>query len=168
MPIVHVNADDAVACLASVRLAVAYRATFAKDILIDLIGYRRWGHNEGDDPALTQPRVYAAVERHATVREHFAAELVKRGVVREGEPEAFLKAGLDEFQRIRESVGSSTSSNEEPRVEPDRANGRLREDRSPGWDELRRLNEELLRLPEDFSLSRKLERAVNRRREAFS
>src|SRR5207249_212352 len=53
MPIVHVNADDPIACLAAVRLGVAYRATFKADFLIDLIGYRRWGHNEGDDPSFT-------------------------------------------------------------------------------------------------------------------
>src|SRR6185369_6792994 len=50
IPIVHVNADDPIACLAAIRLAAAYRSTFGEDFLIDLIGYRRWGHNEGDDP----------------------------------------------------------------------------------------------------------------------
>src|SRR5438874_2805984 len=104
IPIVHVNADDPIACLAAIRLATGYRAEFGKDFLVDLIGYRRWGHNEGDDPAFTQPRMYAAIERKPTVRERFASDLVQRGVVQAGEPEAFLKAGLDEFQRIRASV----------------------------------------------------------------
>src|SRR5438132_1056905 len=104
MPIVHINADDPIACLAAIRLAAAYRATFSEDFLVDLIGYRRWGHNEGDDPSFTQPRMYAAVEKQPTVRERFAADLVKRGVVRDGDPAAFLKSGLDEFQRIREGV----------------------------------------------------------------
>src|SRR5205823_7457086 len=104
MPIVHVNADDPIACLAAIRLATAYRAEFGKDFLVDLIGYRRWGHNEGDDPAFTQPRMYAAIDKQATVRERFAADLVRRNVVRQGDPQAFLKSGLDEFQRIRESV----------------------------------------------------------------
>src|SRR5207237_1684809 len=104
MPVIHVNADDAAAAIAAARMAQSYRQKFRKDFVIDLIGYRRWGHNEGDDPSYTQPRIYAAVEKLPTVRERFASELVQRGVVREGEPEAFLKAGLDEFQRIRESV----------------------------------------------------------------
>ena len=69
MPIVHVNADDPIACLAATRLATAYRARFGQDFLVDLIGYRRWGHNEGDDPSFTQPRTYAAVEKKPTVRE---------------------------------------------------------------------------------------------------
>jgi 2-oxoglutarate dehydrogenase E1 component len=110
MPIVHVNADDPIACLAAIRLAAAYRARFGEDFLVDLIGYRRWGHNEGDDPSFTQPRTYAAIDKKPTVRERFAVDLVKRGVVREGDPEAFLKAGLDEFQRIRESVRREASA----------------------------------------------------------
>ena len=172
MPIVHVNADDPVACLASVRLAVAYRAAFAKDIMIDLIGYRRWGHNEGDDPSLTQPRVYAAIERKPTVRERFASDLVERGVVREGEPEALLKAGLDEFQRIRESVLSrSPKAAGDDGAASERSNGYARVDRelaTPSWDDLQRLNSALLQFPEGFALSRRLERAVARRRDAFS
>ena len=58
IPIIHVNADDPDACLTAVRLAHAYRDHFHKDILIDLVGYRRWGHNEGDEPAFTQPHMY--------------------------------------------------------------------------------------------------------------
>ena len=69
MPIVHVNADDPEACIAAVRLGVAYRTKFAKDFLIDLVGYRRHGHNEGDEPAFTQPTLYAAIKAHPTPRQ---------------------------------------------------------------------------------------------------
>src|SRR5919204_7000921 len=170
IPIVHVNADDPIACLAAMRLAVAYRGEFRKDVLIDLVGYRRWGHNEGDDPSLTQPRMYAAIERHPTVRELFAADLVQRGVIRESEPEAFLKGELDEFQRIRQSVLQS----EEAVPATERVDGRVdRRVQAPGpgnvsWDDLRRLNDALLQPPDSFSLSRKLARPLARRREAFS
>ena len=74
IPIVHVNADDPIACLAAVRLAVAYRAEFGKDFLIDLIGYRRWGHNEGDEPSFTQPRDVRGHRRAAD-----RARAVRRG-----------------------------------------------------------------------------------------
>ncbi len=168
IPIIHLNADDALACLAGVRLAVAYRAQFAKDVLIDLIGYRRWGHNEGDDPSFTQPRMYGVISSQRTVREKFAADLVERGVVQDGEPEAFLKAGLDEFQRIRESVRQ-------------RANGRAEDlngqvSAAPAapptattvdWDTLKQLNHALLTFPESFTAHPKLDRALQRRREAF-
>jgi 2-oxoglutarate dehydrogenase E1 component len=178
IPIVHVNADDPIACLAAIRLAAAYRSKFGQDFLIDLIGYRRWGHNEGDDPSLTQPRVYAAIEKQLTVREQFAGDLVRRGVVRKGDPEAFLKAGLDEFQRIRESVrrqpdGSSVilrRNDEGSRVEPAGARdpSRAQADiRAPTWERLKALNEALLTFPPDFKPHPKLERALSRRRAAF-
>ncbi|MBV9543181.1 MAG: 2-oxoglutarate dehydrogenase E1 component [Chloroflexi bacterium] len=173
MPIVHVNADDPIACLAAVRLAVAYRAEFSKDVLIDLIGYRRWGHNEGDDPSFTQPRIYAQVNQHPTVRERFAADLVARGVVREGEPEAFLKAGLDEFQSIRERVRARSDGQDTAAavaiVDAETRNGTVGPNPAAGvdWDSLRRLNDALLTFPEGFNVHPKLERSLQRRRAAF-
>jgi 2-oxoglutarate dehydrogenase E1 component len=167
MPIVHVNADDPIACLAAIRMAAAYRARFGEDFLVDLIGYRRWGHNEGDDPSFTQPRMYAAVEKKPTVRELFAADLVRRGVVREGDPEAFLKAGLDEFQRIRESVRRQS---EAPAAETGARTPTpptTRTLQSPTWDSLKTLNTALLTFPPDFNLHPKLDRAMQRRRVAF-
>src|SRR5438067_3409635 len=104
MPVVHVNADDPIACIAAIRLATAYRAAFRKDFLIDLIGYRRWGHNEGDEPGFTQPTMYRAVAEHRTVREQFADRLVSQGTIQAGDADRLLQEGLAEFQRIRESV----------------------------------------------------------------
>ncbi len=68
IPVVHVNADDPEACLAVCRMAMAYRQEFGKDFLIDLVGYRRWGHNEGDEPMFTQPVLYEQITKHPTVR----------------------------------------------------------------------------------------------------
>jgi 2-oxoglutarate dehydrogenase E1 component len=172
IPIVHVSADDPVACLAAVRLAVAYRSRFRKDFLIDLIGYRRWGHNEGDDPSLTQPWTYALIARQPTVRERFAADLVRRGVVAEGEPERLLRQGLDEFQRIRESVLAAKELVVEPLASetpmPDGAVGAPpHEDTGVPLAQLRALNEALLRVPEGFAVHPKLERLLQRRRAAL-
>src|SRR6185503_6821663 len=79
IPIVHVNADDPAACLEAARLAWEYRARFRRDFLIDRIGYRRHGHNEGDEPAFTQPLMYKAINAHPTVRKLFADTLIKQG-----------------------------------------------------------------------------------------
>ena len=80
VPVMHVNADDAEACLIAARLAVAYRDKFAKDVLIDVVGYRRWGHNETDEPFFTQPKLYELVRAHQTPREVWAARLVREGL----------------------------------------------------------------------------------------
>ncbi len=167
MPIVHVNADDPIACLAAIRMAAAYRARFGEDFLVDLIGYRRWGHNEGDDPSFTQPRMYAAVDRKATVRELFAADLVRRGIVREGDPQAFLKAGLDEFQRIRDSVRRQSETPASDGAVKVAAASSARELHLPDWDHLKALNGALVTFPPGFNLNPKLDRALQRRRVAF-
>jgi 2-oxoglutarate dehydrogenase E1 component len=172
IPVVHVNAHDPVACLAAVRLAVAYRARFGKDFLVDLIGYRRWGHNEGDEPSFTQPRMYQAIAELPTVRERFAEDLVARGVVRPDEPDALLKAGLDELQRIRENVlarGVDAAPVPDLNISTS-ASHVSRNGLTPGGptlDALRDLNAALLRFPDDFTLNPKLERAISRRRVAF-
>ena len=79
IPITHVNADDAVACIEAARLSWAYRQRFKLDFIIDLVGYRRYGHNEGDEPAFTQPQVYQIVAGHPTVREKYAQGARRRG-----------------------------------------------------------------------------------------
>src|SRR5204863_1776198 len=95
IPIVHVNADDPAACVEAARLAFAYRAAFQRDFLIDLIGYRRWGHNEGDEPAFTQPLMYQTIASHPTVREIWGKTLVDRGEITADEPAALTKRYLD-------------------------------------------------------------------------
>ena len=79
IPIIHVNADDPEAALAAIRLALAYRRRFGHDVVVDLVGYRRHGHNEQDEAAYTQPILAAAIAEHPTVREQFAARLVAEG-----------------------------------------------------------------------------------------
>src|SRR5690606_12468424 len=81
MPIIHVNADDAEGCLAAMKLAIAYRSRFGRDVLIDLIGYRRHGHNETDEPNYTQPKMYQVIKSHPRVRELFAQRLVSDGLI---------------------------------------------------------------------------------------
>src|SRR5581483_1717989 len=72
--------------------AYAWRSRFHKDILVELVGYRRWGHNEGDEPAFTQPRMYAVIRAHPTVRALYAQQLERERVVAPGAAEEMLKA----------------------------------------------------------------------------
>ena len=91
-PIIHVNSDDAEACLAAARLAWMYREKFHGDVVIDLVGYRRYGHNEGDEPAYTQPRMYTAIAAQPSVREQYRSSLVEAGVVSAEEADGWATA----------------------------------------------------------------------------
>src|SRR4030095_4248617 len=92
------------ACIAAARLAHAYRDRFHKDFLVDLIGYRRWGHNEGDDPSLTQPVMYARIAEHPTVRELWAGEMTRRGAVTQEEVAQVLARYTAELQQALADV----------------------------------------------------------------
>ncbi len=121
VPIIHVNADDPEACLAAARLAMMYRERFGHDVVIDLVGYRRFGHNEGDEPAYSQPAMYATIAEHPSVRELYQAQLVEAGVVvrraREGEGQG---------DRTTSWPGTRPRSAREPRSREVRARPRLR------------------------------------------
>ena len=162
VPVVHVNADDAETCLAVVRLAHAYRQRFGKDFVIDLVGYRRWGHNEGDEPAFTQPVMYEAIRTHPTAREVFAQRLVTEGVLTQAEADASLQRVLDELARLLENLPDS------PPVDVDEpsSNGRQpAQQTAVPRERLLELNAGLLARPEGFTPNGRLERVLQRRAE---
>src|SRR3954452_21573778 len=104
IPIVHVNADDPEACVEAARLAFAYRERFQRDFLIDLIGYRRHGHNEGDEPAFTQPLMYQKIAAHPTVREIWARTLESRGTLQPGAADALVRKYTDDLQGVMDAL----------------------------------------------------------------
>jgi len=106
-PIFHVNADDPDAVVLVARLAVDYRMRFRKDVVIDLVGYRRHGHNEADEPAATQPMMYRAIRSHPTVRRAYAEQLVSEGLVSDDEVKSIVddyRQGLDEGRVVTPST----------------------------------------------------------------
>jgi 2-oxoglutarate dehydrogenase E1 component len=111
VPIVHVNADDPAACIEVARLAAAYTTEFERDFLIDLVGYRRYGHNELDEPGFTQPMMYQIVRSHDTVRKLWASNLSQRGLLSGDDANAIverhsknLQAILDEMEASQEGI----------------------------------------------------------------
>jgi 2-oxoglutarate dehydrogenase E1 component len=166
IPIVHVNADDPAACLEVARTAYAYRAQFHEDFLIDLIGYRRYGHNEGDEPAFTQPVMYAAIGRQPTVREQWAARLDERGLISAEQAEALVREQIDELQAKLESLQPEEAIIEPVPEVPPRGAARRVETAVP-VERLRELHQALLDLPHGFTPHPKLQRALERRRRAL-
>ena len=177
VPIIHVNADDVEACMAAVRLAMAYRERWCRDIVIDVIGYRRYGHNETDEPAYTQPTMAAKIKAHPPVSEIYTEKLIEEGTVsaeevgkasdeRHSEMSGALK-GLREKMEAGEyedpTVTGTTSSTGEL----------LDRTASPPVhtaveaEKLRAINEALLKTPEGFNVHRKLRRPLSRRTDAL-
>ncbi len=161
MPIVHVNADDPEACLEAARLAFAYRAKFQKDFFIDLIGYRRYGHNEGDEPSFTQPLMYEKIERQLSVRAVWAEILLKRGLIDETTPQQLVDNCMQELQQVLESVRPEDFV--EPQPEPPPPGAARRVKTAIPAERLKELNAALLQVPDDFAINPKLERAIRRR-----
>ncbi|MBD0282413.1 MAG: multifunctional oxoglutarate decarboxylase/oxoglutarate dehydrogenase thiamine pyrophosphate-binding subunit/dihydrolipoyllysine-residue succinyltransferase subunit [Thermoleophilaceae bacterium] len=167
IPIIHVNADDVEACVAAVRLAYAFRETFHRDALIDLIGYRRFGHNETDEPAYTQPLMYERIKKHQPVRKLYADELQREGVVSAQEAEQMATAAYDKVAEahaeLKRSIGAPPETGEH---ELDRTMSREPRTTVP-QETLHTLNEQLLRVPDGFTVHRKLRPFLDRRRAAF-
>ncbi len=170
IPIVHVNADDAEACVQSVRLSIAYRQRFNKDFLIDLVGYRRHGHNEADQPAFTQPMMYKVVSAHPTAREVYGARLVAERVMTEDDVKAADAAVGARLQQIYQDLKHEAAPAAPPATaKGDATRSNAREAATAVRPErLVALNEQLLAWPSTFKLHPTLQRTVPRRRGAIN
>jgi multifunctional 2-oxoglutarate metabolism enzyme len=111
-PIFHVNGDDPEACTRVARLALAFRQEFHKDVVIDMVCYRRYGHNEQDDPSLTQPLLYQLIKEHRSVRKLYTEALVRRGDITLDEAEA----ALADFSRRLQAALDETRASAPPQV----------------------------------------------------
>jgi 2-oxoglutarate dehydrogenase E1 component len=163
IPVIHVNADDPEACLTAARLAFAYRQRFHKDVLIDLIGYRRWGHNEGDEPTFTQPVMYRRIAEHPTVRELWAQRLVAEGIVTRDEAAALEQELFGKLQHLRQEVLTRAQR-------ADQVNGSIGSGAptlptiatAVPLETLKELNRQAHTLPAGFNLNPKLRRQLQR------
>jgi 2-oxoglutarate dehydrogenase E1 component len=166
IPVIHVNADDPEACIEAARLAFAYRAEFRKDFLIDLVGYRRHGHNEGDEPRFTQPVMYRKIEAHPTVRTRWAETLVERTAVDPAKPSRLIEERMQSLRQVLESLQPEKDLATSPPAAPPPGAARQVQTAVPA-DRLRSLYKALQILPPGFTLDPKLERARERRQQAL-
>jgi 2-oxoglutarate dehydrogenase E1 component len=167
VPIIHVNADDPEACIAAVRLAWMYREKFHGDVVIDLVGYRRWGHNEGDEPAYTQPLMYEIIKKTPPVREKYATQLAAEGLVT---PEVARQEADVAYAKLTEVQQALKARRARPTAEEQRiVRASVPEpDTAVTPDLLTKLNEQLLAVPEGFTVHPKLQRQLERRRDAMA
>jgi 2-oxoglutarate dehydrogenase E1 component len=165
-PIIHVNADDPEAAVSATRLAMAFRERFGHDVVVDLVGYRRFGHNEQDEPAYTQPLMAQAIAEQPSVREQFAEQLEAAGEVTAEEAEQLLAQTQDALRaahdRLREAIA-------EPPTETMRTPPAGSTDVVTAVDaeRLRALDRELVTVEEGFTIHPKLARQLERRATAL-
>jgi 2-oxoglutarate dehydrogenase E1 component len=169
IPIVHVNADDPEGARSAVRLALAYRREFGHDFVIDLVGYRRHGHNEQDEAAYTQPLLVEQIARQPTVREQYATTLVEDGVLQQSEADALLEETFAALRAAHERLKASISEPPAPPPVEERPRGSTGDAvvTAVPAERLLALNEQLLAVPDRFTVNPKLARQLERRRESI-
>ena len=164
IPVFHVNADDPEACLAVARLALDYRTRFQADVLIDLVGYRRFGHNEGDEPAYTQPRVYERIVEHPTVLARWAGRLMEEGTVTEEERQEIWDTAYRHLTQVQQEVKQSANGDPAtvaPALEPAAIEGPV--ETAVARERLLGYDRQLHSWPDGFTVHPKLERQLVRR-----
>nr|WP_106778895.1 2-oxoglutarate dehydrogenase E1 component [Lysinibacillus timonensis] len=170
IPVIHVNADDPEAVIQVARFAFEYRQTFGKDILVDLIGYRRFGHNETDDPTVTNPLTYLIVAKHPTVRALYGEKLANEGIVTADEVKkideeiyAQMQASYDHVKQVGNEKGHHLEIEMPEAVK----NNYPVVDTTVSKEDLLQINNELIAWPEFFEPQNKLAKILNKRTEAI-
>lgn len=167
-PVFHVNSDDPEAVVFVTKLAMDYRATFGKDVIVDLICYRRHGHNEADEPAVTQPIMYDRIKKEPTARVKYAKQLVQQGLIKKDEPEKMFeeyRAGLEQGKNIsRTTLGmvGNEYTVDWARYKNHRWSDTV--DTTVPIETIRKLSDKLLTFPEGFELHKRLQRITEDRR----
>jgi 2-oxoglutarate dehydrogenase E1 component len=170
-PIFHVNGDDPEACVRVAKLAFEYRQEFKKDVVIDMVCYRRRGHNEGDDPSMTQPLMYSLIENKRSVRKIYTESLIGRGDISVEEAEQALRDYQGQLERVfsetREAIASSadegTGEGIEPPAEQSTSVGAGARPTAVPLEVVKQIADAFVALPEGFTVHPKLMPLLQRR-----
>lgn len=169
LPIIHVNADDLEACIEAIELAMAYRQKFNKDFVIDLVGYRRYGHNEMDEPTVTNPMLYKEVKGHPSIEILYGKSLVEASVITEDEMNAIFEDVASRLRSAHDAIDKSSVNNDSEMQMPEAVEaGYEKIDTGVALEQLKQLNEDMLSTPEEFTVFNKLQKILERRNDPFT
>ncbi len=171
IPIFHVNGDDPEACVRAARLAFEYREKFGRDVIVDMVCYRRRGHNEGDDPSMTQPRMYDLIEAKRSVRHLYTEALIRRGDITTDEAEQMSQDYLAQLERVfletREGFKGADAETiaglEVPASQSSDAGVMVGWSTSVAASQIERIGKAHMRPPEGFEVHPKLDKLLERR-----
>ncbi|MDP4170619.1 MAG: 2-oxoglutarate dehydrogenase E1 component [Bacillota bacterium] len=168
IPIIHVNADDPEACIAAALLAIEYRSAFKKDFLIDLVGYRRYGHNEMDEPMTTSPLMYKKVHAHPTITELYSQKLMKEGALDENSVKLLENEVMKKLELSFEKVPGKNFDEVHVPQPPEEVEKCLPTIKTGvPFEKLKKMNEDLLKWPETLNVFPKLAKILKRREDVF-
>ncbi|MCW2779659.1 MAG: kgd [Marmoricola sp.] len=168
-PIFHVNGDDPEACIRVARLAFEYRQAFKKDVVIDLVCYRRRGHNEGDDPSYTQPLMYDLIEQKRSVRKLYTESLIGRGDITVEEAEQVLKDYQQQLERVFTEVREADKAPDEWTTVPDYPEKRVGETTTAiSKEAMKRISDAHVSPPPGFTVHPKVLPQLQRRAAAIN
>ncbi len=167
VPIVHVNAEDADTCIRVMQVCIEYRAKFGKDFLVDLIGYRRHGHNETDEPAFTQPAMYTQIRLHGSPRELWGQRLVEAGLITAEDVKALDAEIAAKFEKIQSGTSASDGESPGPGEVVIPTDPVASDANDIHAEQIGALNEQLLNWPDTLKPNTKLAKTLSRRRDAL-
>jgi 2-oxoglutarate dehydrogenase E1 component len=174
-PVLHVNADDAEAVVHASIFALEYRMRFNRDVFLDLLGYRKYGHNEGDEPRFTQPKLYKAISKHSNPRDIYAAKLIAEGVI----GDTYVKQLEKEYKDSLEEELEDSRKEDKTVITPFMAEAWKGFDNAREWEmmdavdtkfskkKLSAIAKTITELPKDKKFLRKVERLINDRKKMF-
>jgi 2-oxoglutarate dehydrogenase E1 component len=174
-PVLHVNADDAEAVVHATLFALEFRMQFKRDVFIDLLGYRKYGHNEGDEPRFTQPKLYKAIAKHSNPRDIYAAKLIAEGIIDENHVKRLEKIYKDALEEKLEDSRKEDKTVITPFMQDtwkdfERANEqKMMEpvDTTTSVEKLAEITKVISNLPKDKKFIRKIERLIQSRQKMF-
>ncbi len=174
-PVIHVNGDDVESCVRAMDIAVRFRQEWKRDIVLNVICYRRFGHNEGDEPAYTQPLMYDIIRKHPTLREIYARKLLSEGVADQAFTDNLINARMDSLQKVFDHTKANP-----PKIEPFKFEGSWKglrkskpEDFEKAWDTtvdldvLKKIGQSLGEVPQGFTAHPKLVTGLLEKRKAM-
>ena len=174
-PVLHVNADDVEAVCHAFAFAFEFRTKFGRDVFIDLLGFRKYGHNEGDEPRFTQPKLYKAIAKHTNQRDIYAAKLLADGVIENGyvkqlekEYKAELEIGLEASRKHEKTIVTKIMADDWKGYEI----GKLKDILAPvdttySIEKLDKIAEGITKLPSDKKFIKKIERIIADRNKRY-
>ncbi|MEB6035791.1 2-oxoglutarate dehydrogenase E1 component [Staphylococcus pseudoxylosus] len=168
VPIMHVNADNVEATIEAIEIAMAFRKEFHKDVVIDLVGYRRYGHNEMDEPSITNPLPYHEIRKHESVEILYGKQLVSENIISEDE----MNHIIDEVQKTLRAAHDKIDKNDKmdnPEMQrPESLAEPIQNDDSElSFEQLKEINDAMLTYPSNFNVLKKLNKVLEKRKEPF-